>query len=481
MDIVEIEDDFDLQNVDINMDTDDNILNDKPSVNFGTGIELLMNDKTNNDSKENTKIDLDDINKLEDDLNNLNVEVKPKENKKTLFGSFNIFDSKKKDGNEIKTVEQSKENLGKSTSNLNETKTWDGYSKINDVPNVKEEPKLSKEDEMKEKFKYLRKLEELEKKGVNVSKRYNMDSDLKEMMGEYETIVSEKERSNAIKFQGKMLMACITGIEFLNNKFDPFDIKLDGWGEQLNENIEEYDEIFGELHEKYKSKAKMAPELKLLFQLGGSAMMVHMSNTLFKSSMPGMDDIMRQNPELMKQFTSAAVNTMGKTNPGFGGFMNGLFNNSERENGIGSGANPGFGIFPGVEREMPEIINEGPLPESVETKLPQRSQRPQNMPNRPDLMFAKGNMTTSNNYGNVKKEEPITRPEMKPPSKSNTKDIASLLGNLKTKEVDINDNKNDNNNNSTISIDELKELNGAKVPKSRRKNKSDKNIISLDI
>ena len=275
-----------------------------------------------------------------------------------------------------------------------------------------------------------------------------------------------------------MLMAFITGIEFLNNKFDPFDIKLDGWGEQLNENIEEYDEIFGELHEKYKSKAKMAPELKLLFQLGGSAMMVHMSNTLFKSSMPGMDDIMRQNPELMKQFTSAAVNTMGKSNPGFGGFMNGLFNNSDRENGIGSGANPGFGVFPGIEREMPEVINEGPLPEAVETKLPQRSQRPQNISNRPDLMSAKGNMTTSNNYGNVKKEDSITRPEMKPPSKSNTKDIASLLGNLKTKEVDINDNKNDN---STISIDELKELNGAKVPKSRRKNKSDKNIISLDI
>ena len=43
-------------------------------------------------------------------------------------------------------------------------------------------------------------------------------------------------------------MACVTGLEFLNNKFDPFDVKLEGWAEQLNENIEEYDEIFGELH-----------------------------------------------------------------------------------------------------------------------------------------------------------------------------------------------------------------------------------------
>ena len=38
--------------------------------------------------------------------------------------------------------------------------------------------------------------------------------------------------------------------------------------ETVNENIEDYDDVFGELHEKYSSKASMAPELKLLFQLG---------------------------------------------------------------------------------------------------------------------------------------------------------------------------------------------------------------------
>ena len=55
----------------------------------------------------------------------------------------------------------------------------------------------------------------------------------------------------------------------------------------------------------------MAPELKLLFMAGGSAFMFHLTNTMFKSSMPGMGDIMRQNPELMKQFASAAMNSMG--------------------------------------------------------------------------------------------------------------------------------------------------------------------------
>ena len=39
---------------------------------------------------------------------------------------------------------------------------------------------------------------------------------------------------------------------FLNNKFDPLDLKLDGWGESIHENINDYDDVFEELHEKYK-------------------------------------------------------------------------------------------------------------------------------------------------------------------------------------------------------------------------------------
>ena len=65
----------------------------------------------------------------------------------------------------------------------------------------------------------------------------------------------------------------------------------------------------------------MAPELKLMFQLGGGAVMLHMTNSMFKNSMPGMDDIMKQNPDLMRQFTQAAVNQMDDTSPGFGNFM----------------------------------------------------------------------------------------------------------------------------------------------------------------
>ena len=105
-------------------------------------------------------------------------------------------------------------------------------------------------------------------------------------------------------------MAVVTGAEFLNNKFDPFDVKLDGWSESVNDSINDFDEVFEELAEKYGGKSDVAPELKLLMMLGGSAFMFHLTQTLFKSSMPGMGDIMQQNPDLMKEFAKAAVGSM---------------------------------------------------------------------------------------------------------------------------------------------------------------------------
>ena len=117
-----------------------------------------------------------------------------------------------------------------------------------------------------------------------------------------EILVITLKFQNSIKFQSNILMTIVNGIEYLNQKFDPFDVNLEGWGEQVQENITDYDDIFAELHDKWKSKANISPELKLLFQLGGSAVMVHMTNSMFKSSLPGVDDILRQNPDLMRQF-----------------------------------------------------------------------------------------------------------------------------------------------------------------------------------
>ena len=305
-----------LEEIKLNLDPIDLNMSSSPSNSSNLpGVELLMNHKK---KEAPPSIQISDLDNLENELNSLSQVNTPKISFETPAMEF-------------PRVDMSSMDVGKSVQfddkPIKVDKSWDGFKSINAVDPDKLPNKENAADTLREKFKFLRKLEDIEQKGGRLTRKYTMDSSLDEMKGEYENIISEKEKSNSVKFQGKMLMAAITGVEFLNSKFDPFDIKLDGFAEQINENITDYDEIFAELHEKYRSKAKLAPELKLMFQLGGSAIMLHMTNTMFKSSLPGMDDIMRQNPELMQKFTQAAVNSMGASNPGFSGFMNNMMPN----------------------------------------------------------------------------------------------------------------------------------------------------------
>jgi hypothetical protein len=457
----------------------------RPSVNFGGGIELLMNDKLldGRGKKEKLDIGLGDLNDLEQELNDLVEPPKstPAISKSGLFNTslfgggmkLNTGPDENIDNVSIGSIVSISDapKIGKATaaSSQHDSKTWDGFTKFNNVPlnpdkNLSDRPKLTPEETLLEKFKILRKLEDIERKGAKLTKKYSMESPLAEMQGEYEMIIAEKERSNSCKFQGKMLMAAITGLEFLNNKFDPFDVKLDGWAEQVNENIDDYDEIFAELHEKYKSKAKMAPELKLLFQLGGSAIMVHMTNTMFKSSLPGMDDIMRQNPDLMQQFTSAAVNTMQNTNPGFSGFM---------------------GNF------MPGASNDRPPPPAAQTQVNRsQNERTAAPTNRPDLMRARqaDGINIQEQFGRADGNESMqrsTRPEMKGPT-----DISDLLSGLKTMSVSgMSPTPSDNVKMTSAPMKSAApERTPMPVKKSTtpsankpRKQKSDKNTVSLDI
>jgi hypothetical protein len=459
----------------------------RPSVNFGGGIELLMNDKRKNENKSSiNEIDLDDITELENELNELTNEPRNKKvnTKSGLFNTDMKINFKENDDNDEPI------NLGKSfrtekMPDVSSSSGFEGLRKFNNIPidpdrEVLEKPKLSTEEMLREKFKVLRKLEAIERKGGKLTKKYSMDSSLDEMQGEYEMIIAEKERSNSCKFQGRMLMAAVTGLEFLNNRFDPFDVKLDGWSEQLNENIDDYDEIFAELHEKYKSKAKMAPELKLLFQLGGSAIMVHMTNTMFKSSMPGMDDIMRQNPELMQQFTQAAVNSMGNTNPGFSGFMNNFMP------GQGQQGQPQQGQAQQGQAQQSQQSFAPPI-SANNLRIQKDSTGPSN---RVDLMQARGSssiggLNVDNQFANINPEpmerSPRTRPEMKGPS-----DISDLLSGLKPKAPQSQKQQqqpqpDENIKLSTVNLDNIEELDTVKQPKTRRKQKSDKNTISLDI
>lgn len=161
-----------------------------------------------------------------------------------------------------------------------------------------------------EKSDLLNKLGRLEKRGFNINKSLNAYSNVDDLRTEVKRITYSIDVDKSIKFSRRMLIACVTGIEFLNKKYNPFDIQLEGWSENVMENQDDYDEVFEELYVKYRTKMHVAPEIKLIMMLGGSAMMFHLTNSMFKQVMPNVNDVMKQNPDLMQNMMSAVQNTM---------------------------------------------------------------------------------------------------------------------------------------------------------------------------
>ena len=227
------------------------------------------------------------------------------------------------------------------------------------------------EQERKEKIDYINKLTRLEQKGFPVARKFTMDNSLDEIKAEYDRLVDARNLEGSLRFQRQALMGVVTGLEWMNNRFDPFDLNLDGWSESVHENVEDFDEIFEELYDKYKDRGKMPPEARLLFALAGSGFMVHVSNTFMKQRMPSASDVLKNNPELARQFAAAAANQAGS---GFGNFM-----------GMAMGAGGG-----------PQPMTQGPAgPQGTESMSPQgptgaffgsSQQAATQMPNTPQVM-----------------------------------------------------------------------------------------------
>jgi hypothetical protein len=121
-----------------------------------------------------------------------------------------------------------------------------------------------------------------------------------------------------------------------------------------------------------------------------------------------------------------------------------------------------------------------------------RSQRASTAPsNRPDIAQSRREdegVNMQERYGSVgaePAERSSKRPEMKGPS-----DISDLLSGLKTKTINIQQSQQQPQQsqqqqqlkNNTLSVQELNDISEIKQPiKTKRKQKSDKNTVSLDI
>ena len=192
---------------------------------------------------------------------------------------------------------------------------WDGGDAPPNIENMQRSIPTGPSDGYKsvedEKADLLNRIARLGKKGLQTSARLTVYSDIEDIRAEYKRLTYSIEVDQSVKFQRRMLVACVSGGEFLNKKFDPFDLELDGWSENVMENQEDYDGVFEELFQKYRSKVSVAPEIKLMFMIGGSAMMFHLSKSMFKPFQQEAPNTQQQKQQQVPQGASGRRDMRG--------------------------------------------------------------------------------------------------------------------------------------------------------------------------
>ena len=156
---------------------------------------------------------------------------------------------------------------------------------------------------------------------IQLSRHYTYDDDPDEMESEYKLLKNKRDKVNQVNFYKKILLTIVCGVEFLNEKYDPFDFKLTDWSKQMAAEQDDYTEVLEELYDKYKDRGgKMSPEVRLLFMIIFSAVTFHLTNSIFGKE--GIKSAVDRNPNIIQQIFKTFVggqnqkNELGSTQSG---------------------------------------------------------------------------------------------------------------------------------------------------------------------
>jgi len=413
---------------------------------FGPGIELLINDKKRNNGYQpqaSSEKDLGDLGAFDQKMN------------ESIGGSWNAdggdaasgnssgggSDAKKSGGmfgglfsgwggSNIKTTDDVKAATDPSSYIKQTPKTWDGFTKTNEIPSSKSFYDTKQMNEREKRVKKRSMIDELERwyeKGyLKENLRFHRDTPYEEVEEEYDAVLEKIRRKKSVNLQKDILFNVMNFIEFSNSWVDPFGLKLEGLADKTTEELDSYEDIFGELYDKWKG-GKVPPELALLCKVGFSIAMLHMSNNVLSSTPVAFQDVVKQSPELQRAWHDSVVKTMSESNESDGmSFITDILSNKM------------------VDDERPR----GPPPTSMDPRTMERkpasipvagrnmnfTSTPSSISGRPDLDAARngsvlfregGGVDIRNQYGDIG-DEPMKRPEMRGP-RTNINDLLSGL------------------------------------------------------
>jgi hypothetical protein len=254
---------------------------------------------------------------MTNDGENVNEVISNKYSNTQLYGNnkntfFSQNTNNQNNTNQNITNENYKFTSNPNTNIKDEEKEKDKENVFND--DYDDYNELSADKQMLKRLDMLRKLGELAQYGVKLSQNYNMNSDYFAMKYECELHKNIRAKQNSVNWMSSLMLNCIYGIEILNEKYNPFDLKLKNWSEQINADINNYYDVFGEIYEKYNKPGKnMSPELKLVLMISGSALKFHLNNTLLSqpsrlpSQVPPSSINNNTDPKLLEQMRERAA------------------------------------------------------------------------------------------------------------------------------------------------------------------------------
>lgn len=154
----------------------------------------------------------------------------------------------------------------------------------------------------REKADYLSQLNRYHKKNV-MCRKLGMEHSIEEISSELFRVKKEQSLDSGIEYCRQGLLFMMSTIEMANDNFK-LGGKISGLSNSVMANLENYDDVFAELWNKYYTDTGfMSPEIKLISMIGGAVLMCHLQNSMALSSnaapyqqeMEGPDeDLLRQ-------------------------------------------------------------------------------------------------------------------------------------------------------------------------------------------
>ena len=173
-----------------------------------------------------------------------------------------------------------------------------------DQKKIEKEKKKRKDELLQEKVEMLTRITNLSKNGFTPTRKWDVKDDIDEIRYECYRMQRECNSKKSIKIMRRVLVTITTLIETGNSYFNPFNLRLEGFSENMMLNLDDYDDCFEQIHHKYSGRSSMGPEMQILFTFMSAAIFHHAGNVIGGNKRGTSSDKTKSKPSPMSSVMS---------------------------------------------------------------------------------------------------------------------------------------------------------------------------------